>query len=108
MSVETTALAAVLDEACRLTPAPGYINGDEYSQWYVEAHPAFLRALAALARAQGEEKLADRLQLLSRPLCMAPLDLDPDPATMPKRWCAHPVEVADTRCPRHKSGAQRS
>ncbi|PZT71795.1 MULTISPECIES: hypothetical protein [unclassified Streptomyces] len=94
-------ITTVLNAAGDLAPTPSYINGDEYSQWYVEAEPALLRALAQLALAQGSDELAARLERLSHPLCMEPLDPVLMPGTMPQRWCGTPVQRDGVPCEAH-------
>ncbi|MDG9688296.1 hypothetical protein QC334_37170 [Streptomyces sp. DH18] len=95
------AVATTLDAAARLSPSPGYINGDDYGEWYIEAGPELLRALSQLALAHGSDTLAARLERLSNPLCMEPLDDVLTPGTMPQRWCGTPVEKAGDPCAQH-------
>ncbi|MGG2463820.1 hypothetical protein ACO0M4_29165 [Streptomyces sp. RGM 3693] len=102
MNKMSDAVVATLEAAARLLPSPGYINGDDYDQWYVEATPSLLVALAELARSQDAHELADRLDRLSHPLCMEPLDAVLTTNSMPKRWCFNPVKAAGTPCELHK------
>lgn len=95
------AVATTLDVAAKLSPTPGYINGDEYGQWYIEAVPELLRALSQLALAHGSDTLAARLERLSNPLCMEPLDAVLTPGAMPQRWCGTPVKKAGAPCGAH-------
>ncbi|MFD7866035.1 hypothetical protein [Streptomyces sp. NPDC059783] len=97
----SAAVATTLKAAAALSPAPGYINGDEYGEWYIEAGPDLLRALAQLALAHGSEELAARLERLSHPLCREPLDCVLMPDTMPRLWCGNPVEVEGSPCADH-------
>ncbi|MFD4754332.1 MULTISPECIES: hypothetical protein [unclassified Streptomyces] len=90
-----------LNAAAGLHPSPGYINGDEYSQWYIEAGPRLLRALSQLALANGSGELADRLENLSHPLCMEPLDDVLTPGTVPRQWCSTPVKEQGDPCAEH-------
>ncbi|MFJ6755803.1 hypothetical protein ACIQNK_12375 [Streptomyces sp. NPDC091273] len=59
----------VLLEAASLTPTPGYINGDHYDEWYVEAPASLLKALAALAAHRKHPALASRLERYAGPMC---------------------------------------
>lgn len=95
------AVATTLDAAAKLSPAPGYINGDDYGEWYIEAGPELLRALSQLALAQGSVELAARLETLCHPLCMEPLDDVLTPGTMPRQWCGTPVEKEGNPCEEH-------
>ncbi|MFB6572960.1 hypothetical protein [Streptomyces noursei] len=102
MKTMSDAVEAVLEAAARLAPSPGYINGDHYDEWYVEATPVLLVALAELARCRDDRELADKLNLLSGPLCMEPLDAVLPTNSMPKRWCFNPVATAGAPCELHK------
>ncbi|MFI5940551.1 hypothetical protein ACIBCB_09850 [Streptomyces uncialis] len=95
------AVATTLDAAAKLGPVPGYINGDDYDEWHIEAGPELLRALSQLALAHGSDTLAARLERLSNPLCMEPLDAVLTPGTMPQRWCGTPVTKAGDPCAQH-------
>ncbi|POG44907.1 hypothetical protein BV881_23970 [Streptomyces sp. ZL-24] len=95
------AVAATLDAAAKLSPVPGYINGDDYGEWYIEADPVLLRALSQLALAHGSAELAARLETLCHPLCMEPLDDVLTPGTMPRQWCGTPVGKSGIPCEEH-------
>ncbi|MBO8202672.1 hypothetical protein [Streptomyces smyrnaeus] len=97
----TDSVVRTLEAASRLRPTPGFVNGDEYAEWYVEASSQLLLALADLAQAQDEPQLARQLELFSHPLCMEPLDAVLPTEAMPKTWCFNPVKTADTPCALH-------
>jgi hypothetical protein len=101
MTTMTDAVATTLEAAAKLSPVPGYINGDDYAEWYIPASPALLRALAQLALAHGSSELADRLADFSHPLCMEPLDTVLTPGTMPRQWCGTPVQKEGDPCDKH-------
>ncbi|MFF3343257.1 hypothetical protein [Streptomyces flavidovirens] len=101
MSTDTHAVKAVLDASAQLTPHPGYINGDDYDDWYIPVTPALLRALAELARTGTDRDLADRLERYSHPLCMEPLDAVLPSGTIPKEWCGIPVQSPGDPCGLH-------
>ncbi|MFK8851418.1 hypothetical protein [Streptomyces sp. Ac-502] len=97
----TDTVTAILESAARLLPTPGYVNGDDYSDWHIRASPRLLRALAELARDEGGHQLADRLDRFSHPLCMEPLDTILSIETMPVKWCVNPVELEGAPCELH-------
>ncbi|MFD6329235.1 hypothetical protein ACFWGI_06605 [Streptomyces niveus] len=97
----TDAVGTTLEAAAALNPVPGYVNGDDYSDWYIPATPPLLRALAQLARSQGASDLADSLDRFSHPLCMEPVDTVLAPGVMPEQWCGAPVEKEGEPCERH-------
>lgn len=99
----SAAVATTLAAAAKLCPEPGYINGDDYGEWFIPASPALLRALAQLALAEGSQKLAARLENFCHPLCMEPLDEVLTPGTMPQQWCGAPVENSGDPCGEHIS-----
>lgn len=101
MTKPTDSIVATLEAAAKLLPYPGYVNGDTYSEWYIPATPALLRALAELARTQGSTDLADRLDRFSHPLCMEPLDAVLPTQDMPRKWCGNPVTAGDEPCAEH-------
>lgn len=101
MAKITDSVLRILEAAAELRPAPGYVNGDEYADWYIEATPRLLLALADPARAQDEPHLADRLDRLSHPLCMEPLDAVLPTEAMPEKWCFKPVKVTGAPCELH-------
>ena len=94
----TGSVAAVFEAASQLRPRPGYVNGLDHDEWYVEATPDLLRALAQLSRAHYERELADWLGQLSEPLCMEPLDAVLSYDTCPKTWCCRSVQAAGLPC----------
>ncbi|MCZ1006536.1 hypothetical protein [Streptomyces lydicus] len=98
MSNNAAAVAATLEAAAGLRLTAGLVNGDHYDEWYVEARPSLLLALAELARSQGASQLADKLDRFSHPLCMEPLDAVLSPGDMPTKWCLEPVEAAGRPC----------
>ncbi|EDY48698.1 hypothetical protein [Streptomyces clavuligerus] len=100
-AVQHKTIAALLSAAAELRPTPGYINGHSYEEWYIEATPGLLRALAALAREQAAGEHAIVLDRLSGPLCMEPLDSELDHEKYPKRWCFSPVDQPGEPCPAH-------
>ncbi|WP_186779011.1 hypothetical protein [Streptomyces salinarius] len=85
------AVDAVLDEAARLQPAPGYMNGTDYADWFVEATPDLLRALADLAYCHQEPELADTLHRFSGPMCLEPLYDDLPESRAPHGFCVETV-----------------
>jgi hypothetical protein len=95
----TESIVAVLEAAARLRPCPGYINGHDYQEWYTEAKPDLLLALAELARTQNGRQLADRLEQLSKPLCMEPLDavLSYDALSRPRVCLANCTSLSGPR-----------
>ncbi|MFD7973022.1 hypothetical protein [Streptomyces clavifer] len=82
----TDPVAATLEEAAQLCPYPAYANGNDYGDWYIEASPPLLLALVELARSQGSDSLTERLERLTHPLCMEPLDAVLPSRAMPERW----------------------
>lgn len=62
-----SAVGAVLDAASAVGPTPGYVNGMDYADWFVEATLDLLRALADLAHDHEENELADSLRRFSGP-----------------------------------------
>ncbi|MFD9458791.1 hypothetical protein ACFWBC_37650 [Streptomyces sp. NPDC059985] len=66
---ESDVIDRVLQEAADLTPTPGFVNGDTYSQWYVETSVGLLKALAGLAAARGQLALTERLERFAGPMC---------------------------------------
>ncbi len=64
------------------------MNGTDYADWFVEATPDLLRALADLAHCQREPELADILYRFSGPMCLEPLydDLSESCAPMGSVW----------------------
>jgi hypothetical protein len=97
----TESIAAILEAAARLRPSAGYVNGHDYQDWYTEATPNLLFALAQLARTRHEHELADRLEQLSKPLCMEPLDAVLSYDAHPDKWCGRPVKAKDMPCDLH-------
>lgn len=97
----TENIVAILKAAARLRPSAGYVNGLDYQDWYTEATPDLLRALAQLARFRQEHELAGRLEQLSKPLCMEPLDAVLSYDAPPKTWCGRPVKSAGMPCELH-------
>ncbi|WP_128380446.1 hypothetical protein [Streptomyces cavernae] len=91
----------ILEAAARLRPCPGYINGHDYQDWYIEATPDLLLALAQLARDRHRHELADRLERLSKPLCMEPLDPVLSYDALPKSWCGRTVKATGLPCELH-------
>jgi hypothetical protein len=60
----------LLDEACLVRYTPGYINGDDYSEWYADMGHGLPRVIGALAVKHGRhEELVDRMEILSGPIC---------------------------------------
>ncbi|MCQ9132851.1 hypothetical protein [Streptomyces hilarionis] len=98
----TGSIAAVFEAAARLRPWPGYINGHQYDEWYIEATPDLLHTLARLSRTSHERELASWLEQLSKPLCMEPLDPVLSYETLPKTWCFRPVQARDLPCELHR------
>ncbi|MFD7685600.1 hypothetical protein [Streptomyces sp. NPDC059781] len=97
----TGSITAVLEAATRLCPCPGFINGHHYDEWYIEATPDLLRALAQLSRACHEQESAEWLEQLSKPLCMEPLDAVLSYGAYPKTWCCRPVKAEGLPCELH-------
>jgi hypothetical protein len=97
----TGSMVAVFEAATRLRPCPGYINGHQYDEWYIEATPDLLRSLAELSRTCREGELAKWLERLSKPLCMEPLDPVLSCESIPKTWCLRPVEAGGMPCDLH-------
>lgn len=96
-----SAVGAVLDAASALCPTPGYVNGTDYADWFVEATPDLLRALADLAHDHEENELGDNLRRFSGPMCLEPLYDDPSENRSPRRFCAEIVEREGEPCPEH-------
>ncbi|WP_255311004.1 hypothetical protein [Streptomyces viridosporus] len=97
----TGSVAAVFEAATQLRPRPGYVNGLDYDEWYIEATPDLLRALAQLSRTCHERELANWLEQSSKPLCMEPLDAVLSYDTYPKTWCCRSVKAAGLPCELH-------
>ncbi|WP_407842112.1 hypothetical protein ACE1OC_42940 (plasmid) [Streptomyces sp. DSM 116496] len=87
----------VLLEAASLRPTPGYINGDDYGQWYVEAPTGLLEALAALAAHRKQPALSSRLERIAGPMCLEVVD---DSETS-FRVCISTVADHERPCPAH-------
>lgn len=87
----------VLLEAVDLAPVPGYINGDDYGEWYVQASSSLLKALAALAVHRDCPELATRLKRYSGPMR---LEVFVDSETN-LEVCTTAVAEHETPCPRH-------
>ncbi|MGW7312724.1 hypothetical protein [Streptomyces sp. NPDC054865] len=60
----------VLLEAARIRPWPGYINGDSYGEWYINAHTGLLKALAALATQRNQPALTSLLEQMAGHMCL--------------------------------------
>ncbi|MFE9221692.1 hypothetical protein ACFYN3_35910 [Streptomyces lavendulae] len=67
------AVDRVLREAARLQPTPGFINGDEYGDWYIDAPAKLLKALSALAADRGQDDVAEWLTRMTGPMCLEAL-----------------------------------
>ncbi|MFK0223880.1 hypothetical protein ACIQWN_37590 [Streptomyces vinaceus] len=89
---ESDAVACVLEEAARLSLTPGYINGDSYDEWYVEASDGLLKALAALAATRGQLALTERLERFTAPMCLEVID---------NKLCTAIVAVEGMPCSNH-------
>ncbi|MGW4688547.1 hypothetical protein ACWEPM_27135 [Streptomyces sp. NPDC004244] len=89
---ESDAVDCVLEEAAGLALTPGYINGDVYDQWYVEASAGLLKALAALAAARGQLALTERLERFAGPMCLEVIG---------NRLCTAIVDAEGMPCANH-------
>ncbi|MFB6635350.1 hypothetical protein ACFCWY_36210 [Streptomyces sp. NPDC056362] len=96
-----SAIEAILGAAAELRPTPGYINGTDYDDWFVEATPGLLRALADLAQLHKEGELADDLRRFSGPMCLEPLYDDPSDNSSPRSFCAAVVARKGEPCSEH-------
>ncbi|GAA2614957.1 hypothetical protein GCM10010304_80110 [Streptomyces roseoviolaceus] len=97
----TESIVAILEAAARLRPSAGYVNGHDYQDWYTEASPDLLLALSRLSRARQGHELADRLETLSKPLCMEPLDPVLSYDAQPQAWCGRTVKATGLPCELH-------
>ncbi|MFB6517291.1 hypothetical protein [Streptomyces sp. NPDC056401] len=87
----------VLLEAASLVPTPGYINGDHYDEWYVEAPAGLLKALAALAAHRKHPALTSRLERFAGPMCLEAFSS----SETGLRVCTNPVADEGMPCPDH-------
>ncbi|WP_328843023.1 hypothetical protein [Streptomyces sp. NBC_00258] len=97
----TASIVTILEAAARLRPSAGYVNGHDYQDWYTKATPNLLLALAQLARIHHGHELAGRLEQLSKPLCMEPLDAVLSYDAHPQTWCGRPVKSKSLPCELH-------
>lgn len=97
---ETTELRR-LEAAARLRPSAGYVNGLDYGDWFIEAKPDLLLAVAQLARDLSRHELAGRLERLSKPMCMEPLDAVLSYDAPPQTWCGRTVKAEGLPCELH-------
>ncbi|MFB7935437.1 hypothetical protein ACFC4C_40750 [Streptomyces sp. NPDC056039] len=91
----------VLEAAARLRPSAGYVNGLDYGDWFIEAKPDLLLAVAQLARDLSRHELAGRLERLSKPMCMEPLDAVLSYDAPPQTWCGRTVKAEGLPCELH-------
>ncbi|MFB7341250.1 hypothetical protein ACFCZ6_14430 [Streptomyces hydrogenans] len=96
-----SAAERVLDAASSLRPVAGYVNGDHWDEWYVEAKPKLLLALAELALHHQDEDLAERLVRYAGPMCLEPLFEDLPEKRRVTAFCAEAVKRKDDPCPEH-------
>ncbi|MFI8515336.1 hypothetical protein ACIGHB_29830 [Streptomyces sp. NPDC085460] len=96
-----SAAERVLDAAESLRPVPGYVNGDDWEEWYVQATPALLRAMAELALHHQDEELAGRLVRFASPMCLEPEFENSSGKRVVVAFCAEAVAREDEPCPEH-------